>query len=205
VFGSQQSPANGCAGCMAALAGWGQIRGDPAPCDNASSHALCWRGWGGFDGWRKKTPKMQRAAKAGSLSPLQGLLAMGGDASFPRSSSCSSLPFPHTGSASPRCVQVAAPLPPLAAMSLEAGFAISPSFNVNIVSVGCPNQKNSLKGPQPVLLWISTKVLFCQVLPTPCLPVLHPASLPMEVVSTGKEPKPRRRSLKGSSSPQSSF
>lgn len=99
----------------------------------------------------------------------------------------------------------AAPLPPLATAGLEASFTISPSINVNIVSAGCPDQSNSLKGPWPVVLWLNIKSPFCQVLPTCCLPArqsVHPASLLVDRAGSGKELKPRRWSAKGSPSPQ---
>lgn len=88
------------------------------------------------------------------------------------------------------------------------GFAISLSISVNIVPAGCPDQRNSLKGPWPVVLWLTTKSLFCPVLPTLCLPThpsVHPPSLVVGEVGTGKELKPPRWSPKGSPSSQLSF
>lgn len=130
---------------------------------------------------------MQRMVEVGGLSSFQGILAMGGDTSFPLHPLAPAFPFPLTGSAGLPCTQAAAPLPLLATEGLEAGFTISLSINVNIVSAGCPGQNNSLKGHPSVLLWLNTMAPFCQVLPTHCLPIrpsVHPIS------RSSKEPKP---------------
>lgn len=206
MFGSRQSPANGRVGCAEASAGRGTDLGTPrAPQKRLQPRTLL-EGLGrgrGADGG-KKNQQMQRVVKAGGLSPSQGTLAMGGETFFPARPLAPASPF-HTPVMPARRVQAVNPLLPLAAAGLEAGFAISLSIDV---SVGYSNQNNSLKRLWPVLLRLSTKAPFRQVLPTHYLPVclsVCPASLPVEGVSSSKEPKLRRPSPKGSSSPQLSF
>lgn len=136
----------------------------------------------------KKKPKTNaKDGRSGRSVPFAGDVGDGRRHLLSSPSSCSSLPFsPDRQCWSPPCTQAAAPLPLLATEGLEASFAISLSINVNIVSAGCPGQNNSLKGHPSVLLWLSTKALFCQVLPTHCLPI-HPSVHPISPSS--KEPK----------------
>lgn len=148
----------------------------------------------------KKNPTHAKGGESGRSVPFAGDVGHGRRPLRSTPSPWSSLPCPHAGGAGPPSLQAAAPLPPSAAAGLEAGFAISPSVNANIVSAGCPDQNNSLKGPWWVLLRLSTKAPFCQALPTRCLPVrpsVHPASHPAEGAGSGKEPKTSKAVSKG--------
>lgn len=147
----------------AALPAWGTRWGHPTSRESCSSTPA--RGAAG-----RENPNECK----GRTVPSSGDIGSGRGASFALLDLLLQAPFPVLlAPVLSACGQL-----PLALAGLEAGFAISQSINVNIVSEGCPDQRNSLKGLWPVVLWLGTKSLLCQVC-QPTLPSICPSCLPL--------------------------